>query len=459
MISYLKIIEISWNSPQRNYYMHFFTSYIRYHLLLTVSIVLLSGCGATNTAVPDPEVTLASANTDVLSFSVKGKEDPNTRYIWSSTSGHAYWRENPVMLQSGVSQNLNYIVDADFSSVLYIEITCEIQDFVELDSSWVTRDTIIWEVKSSQQQQAPNWVGSAFVRNANDVEALEGMTSIEGVLLIDDISFDGLAFLKAIDSIYEGLIISNNPNIEDLSGLGIEAMLPNLTTLMIANNEGLISLGFENVESFDGSLSIVGSANLVSLSGFDNIQSIGGTISISGNDTLISLAGFDNIQFIGGYLIVQDNLSMTSLSGLENLGSIGSGLIIDTNPVLTSFSGMENLETVGGSVSVHHNESLNSLIGLESLLSIDGGIDLWSNGLLSSLSGLQNLQTISGSLFVYENSNLMSVGELTGLSNVDGNFMIHSNDILCNSNAESLLMQIEDADGVDGMTHIANQEC
>jgi len=414
--------------------MHIFTSYIRYHLLLTVSIVLLSGCGG-GLAIPDPEITIASATTDTLSFSVKGEEGPNTRYIWTSTQGHRYWKENPVTLQTGVNQVLNYIVDADFNSVLYIEITCEIQDFKESDSSWVTRDTIIWEIKSSQQQQAPNWVGGAFVRNANDVEALNGMTSVQGVMLIDDISFDGLDFLKSIDSIYEGLVISNNPRIENLSGLGIETMLPYLTTLMVSDNEDLVSLGFENVESFDGSMSFAGNPNLVSLNGLENLQSIGGTISISGNDSLTSLAGLDNIQFIGGHLIVQHNLSITSLSALENLESITSGLIIDNNPILTSFSGLDNLVTVGGSVSVHHNDNLESAMGL------------------------QNIQTIDGSLSIHDNSNLMTIGELTDLSSIDGNFVVHSNENLCNSNAESLLVQIEDAGGVNGITHISNKEC
>jgi hypothetical protein len=231
----------------------------------------------------------------------------------------------------------------------------------------------------------------------------------------------------------ESINISNNPVLNNLSGLdqvatapsvnisgcteGVFNILPNLSNTSdlyfeVNNPEGictnyidelLISVGANSsgidTNTVDLTLAIneVGSMefapNFTSMRKF-NLSAIN-TESVVGFSDLESVEGMgtDNDLKIGGY-------SCTALPDFSNLVSVEGVVEISLgavpSPVL-NFEGFESLTTVGNLLVYgpgNSNAALESFVGLESLTNVTNGIRVQGFQFLEDLSALQNLETV-----------------------------------------------------------------
>ena len=334
-----------------------FTVYLYNGLFLWISVFLLSGCGASiKSASPDSEMTLfASSAVEEFTFAVTGPAE-SAQYSWRVTGIDASGIQLFTHVQQSDEQTFDYVVDFGALEVLYIEITCVLMTQDSTSNKWIERDSVTWEITSHTGQEAPHWVGDVFVRNMNDVVALEGMTSISGSVVVDDISFEIFDFLSNITEVGGGLVIEDVSGLKRLSELGINGIPASLQYLSIARNHDLTSL----IE-------------------LRNLQSVEGTLLILDNTLLESLVGLDNVSFIGSNLSIGANSGLLDLSGLENVLTVGA-LIIIGNPALTSVSQLSALNHVSEFFTVIYNDSLctsdvEALAGQVGLSSTDW--DVW----------------------------------------------------------------------------------
>jgi len=312
------------------------TTHLSNGLFLLLSIFVLSGCGASiKSALPDSEITItAPAVSEVLTFSVTGPTK-GARYYWGVRGTYA-GGDSGFSLSTGVNdKTFDYTVNVDTHRALFVEIICTLATQDIGSGEWIERDSVTWEVSSRDEQVAPDWIGDVFVRNMNDVEALEGMTSISGSIVIDDISFEVFDFLSGVTDIGGGLFVG------DIAGL-----------------ESLSDVGITSVPSFMPHLKIVGNHELISLVELQNLQTVDSGLRISDNPLLENLAGLDNVTSVGRDLSVVDNASLRDLSGLDNISSVGENLYVTNNQALTSLAALSNLSTIGEWLYITHNENL-----------------------------------------------------------------------------------------------------
>ncbi len=178
-------------------------------------------------------------------------------------------------------------------------------------------------------------------------------------------------------------------NISDLSSL--DGLTSIEGDLVIERNGPLLDLeGLENVLSIGGNLKIYGNDSLTSLQGLDGIAELGGNLDVSSNFFLTSLDGFEGLSAVNEYLNVFDNANLVSIQGLENITTVGGELYIGANTALESLGGLENLSSVGGRLALVYT-ILDNVEELGNLTSIGGEILLVDNFVLTSLQGLENI--------------------------------------------------------------------
>jgi len=434
---------------------------------------------------PDPNVTISTLASELLSFYAKAPiidpEKYDTQYVWTLMRGIGYGSSREYRaLYTGPSNTFDFAVDVNLNTHPNYEIVCEIQVKEISGTDWVTEDSVIWEFKLFTEQTAPIWKGHAFVRNLNDVAALKGMTSIEGDLIIDDISFDAFDFLSSITEVDGMLSFINNPNLKSLSDLGTGNITRVSRSLVVSGNNSLTSLsGLDNLQSVQ-QLNINFNKGLESITGLDNLRSIGISLSIRDNENLKTISAWKNLQEFSGHLSIGDNPKLESITGLENVQSLESAFFLRNNALtsletlrnlesikghlwaseLTSLTvlGLDNLSSIGDDFNFSSNYQLTQLSGLGNLQTIGGSFSV-SHGIFSSFSGLENLREIGGHFRVFNNQNLTSVTELISLQRVSGDFEFLYNRSLCDSSVEPLQIQVQNTEGIGGSIDIDNSGC
>ena len=214
--------------------------------------------------------------------------------------------------------------------------------------------------------------GDVMVTNQTELDALAGVTSIEGSLTIsteaETLDFSPLNSLKTIT---ETLTLNENPKLADIKGFGSLVSVTNLSiigndslksfsgfaalelaTLTIDSNPALETLpDFNNltraVNNFDG-VKISNNPKLTALPSFSSLEEVG-LLNIFNNESLTEVTGFDNaLSFIGFGIDANSNLK--TISGFSKVRSIGSGRTpfrISSNPELMEISGFDVLESGG----------------------------------------------------------------------------------------------------------------
>lgn len=177
---------------------------------------------------------------------------------------------------------------------------------------------------------------------AMPVEILDGISIIEGDLLISSTGYANLDFLHCLTEIHGDVKIYDNDALVDISGTN----------------------GITKIGRLPASNPTPGDPNFV-----DEGK---GTITISENDLLPDLAGFDGLVQIGEQdttlpanmqmspqsLVIRNNDALETISGFGNLQLIFASLIIQENPALGDIDGLSSLQGVGGIFSVTRNDTL-----------------------------------------------------------------------------------------------------
>jgi|GEM_PF-6829601 len=271
--------------------------------------------------------------------------------------------------------------------------------------------------------------------------------------------------LMNIDTIHQGLTITDCPDLVSLEGLNSLKYIG--YSLKILNNEELLDLEALNKlqstgkekgiqQAGDCSIRISGNKNLEVLSGFNDLMDVGsGTkgICITDNDALIELSGFNSIEFSRG-LAIMSNQNLKVISGFNSLNEVNqfstnssfndlNSFTLSNNDLLSDISGLTQLNRVGalrinscpGLMELPFEDKLlvdvkititNS--GLESLSNIECSERLFSAiiknmSLLKDIEAFRNTKTISQALTL---ESLPSVTDLSGLRNLElvGRFQI-----------------------------------
>ena len=119
---------------------------------------------------------------------------------------------------------------------------------------------------------------------------------------------------------------------------------------------------YSHCNKLSGNISIKG-AGITNLDSLSLVDSINGSISICGNTNLISLNGLHNIKTVLndlslGYYEAEGNPGLTDLTGLNNLKNVGRYMHIMFNDGLTSLSGLDSLKHVGQKLGIYYNGML-----------------------------------------------------------------------------------------------------
>ena len=460
-----------------------FSSVARNYFLIILLASTLAGCfGATiKSESPSAEITLSANESDQFTFSVTGPEGADILYVWSSIENSTFQPKDLTLLQEGVNQSLNYTVDANFESVHYVEVVCELQKMTD-SGDWETKDTVTWEIKSQMSTQTDPWDRHVFVRNQNDVDAMEGITKVQGDLVIDNISFDAYDVLGGITEINGDLVIVDNPGLKSISDLGLVNLEEPVSRLVVRNNDALTTLtGLETIQYVTQDVHVRGNAKLESLSGLEGIEVIRQSLYVTDNSRLVSFEGLDNLQELNFTFWVSDNDILRDFSGLDNLSTMQainlhiysnpnlvsfsglggfveiSGFNLSRNNLLESFAGLDNLEYIGGWAHVYYNSGLRSFSGLDKLYTVHSEFNVVGNNNLTSFFGLGNLEFIAGDMWVTKNEMLLSVEALQRLSRVAGDLTFEGNANLCTSSVETLVEDIELIEGGVKLTN--NKDC
>lgn len=247
--------------------------------------------------------------------------------------------------------------------------------------------------------------------------------------------------LSGLTSIMQtkGLIIQNNPLLDDLNGLGNLKKVNG--DMVIHNNLDLDEL-----------------ADLTSLYG--NLKSL----TISGNGEISDLYGLENTNISGGNLSIENNAMLETLEGIGQVTSVYN-LRIGNNPWLSDISDL-NLLTTTKQVKIHNLPILTNLDGLDALDNVNGSIEIVDLPLLSDIQGLGNLQTVGGTFTLAMLPSLPVLDGLENLSNVY-TLVLMNNPGLKNVNALSALSNIqnlqiascsnlESLEGLEGVVEIDN---
>ncbi|MCP4135871.1 MAG: hypothetical protein GY754_33190, partial [bacterium] len=274
--------------------------------------------------------------------------------------------------------------------------------------------------------------GPVEVNSRQDIEALLGVTVIEGDLTIelnDSDPVTDLSGLQCLTTVTGNLYIQKNEALKNLEGLN--NLISVGGTLNIEGNPALENLeALSNLISVDESLYIHSNPALENLEGLSSLTVITSLLRISGNAILSNLKGLRNLTSLNGTLWINNNAMLTSLEGLKNLTSVNGGLYINSNPMLTSLEGLENFTSVNGNLWIYTNAMLTSLEGLRNITSVKEKLWINDNAILPSLAGLENIPACSD-LEISNNAMLGSLKELRNLTPYRS-VIINNNTILPN---------------------------
>lgn len=207
----------------------------------------------------------------------------------------------------------------------------------------------------------------------------------------------------------EGSVVVFGDDVYNLSGLSV-----------IQTIGGSLRIGdvywWTNLRNLDGleGLTYVGSGIVIknnpfleNIEGLSNVECVNDLL-IEKNDSLTSLVGLEKVTNLAS-LWIKENFSLLSLNGLLNLTSINNnGFICTSNDLLDDFSGLENLRKCIGILEIGINRSLNNIDGLINLEEFSGGVAIYSNAALTNLEGIKNIPGTSISyLKIINNESLM----------------------------------------------------
>ena len=201
----------------------------------------------------------------------------------------------------------------------------------------------------------------------------------DSLYLTRQTQIDSFQIIYPMCSEIEGNVYILNDDITNLNGLN---NLTSIGGMLSISNTTLTNLtGLDGIDSIGGLLFIGSNLSLTSLTGLEGLASVSWYLKIFSNESLASLSGLQGLTSIGGSLVIDGqfggNSSLTDLTGLESLTSIGGTISILRNSDLNSLSGIENIDP--GSIqglNIHHNPSLSwcAVLSICNYLANPGGM-------------------------------------------------------------------------------------
>ncbi|HVK98209.1 MAG TPA: hypothetical protein VM553_00280 [Dongiaceae bacterium] len=331
------------------------------------------------------------------------------------------------------------------------------------------------------------------------LERIDGNLLVKGNAKLADLS--GASRLANIDG---SLTLDDNAAL--VSTKGVETLQNIQLDLNLLSNPALASLeGFAGLTRIGGTLAIDVNttshntpSRLTNLSGLDALTHTG-SIRINTNPQLASLQGLNSLTTVTNYLYLANNPLLQNLQALDSLTSVRI-VSLERNRQLRNLQGLEQVRNLdyltinGGNNTTPPAEGLNSLTGIEAVgsikhlqlfgnplsdlsaldnVAITGSLTLNYNLItalpaiqvdalegvsifgerITSLEGLNNVTRL-GYLQLHGNNQLADLSGLNALNRVDEGFSIADNQSLCQSAADALLAQVQNAGGVGGVVNM-----
>jgi len=165
--------------------------------------------------------------------------------------------------------------------------------------------------------------GDLVIINADsllNLNGLDNLFSIGGQLWIGyygpdgNMSLESISGLERLKRIELGLVVVNNPKLENFIGFDSLSYVYNIE---IGPNESLNSLiGLNHLDTVDYGFQISGTESLINLDGLNNLSYVNHLLTINGNDILTSLSGLDNLNknSVDWFLNINNNPNLTNHS-------------------------------------------------------------------------------------------------------------------------------------------------
>ena len=328
--------------------------------------------------------------------------------------------------------------------------------------------------------------GDYFVRNADDLTALESLAGITGTLKIEgdidsvilpNLEFIGLGLNTSGSSLSSlelanlssvgSITLFNNPALTHVSFPTLDRVVgdvlvdgeaslanlefPTLSTagditirgnaslqnvsapmlrtsgnIFIAINPLMQTLTLSSLTTIEGSFRADRNESLTHLGELTELQTITGSLRVENNSQLATLGSFNSLEFIGTDLNILSNRSLTSLGVMPALLEVGGNLFVKHNLLLADLGSMFALQTVGGALELSDNNTA-TLDALASLISVGAALSITKFDAITSLGDLRALQFVGGDININDNESLIDLGSLTGLTHVHGLLRINSN--------------------------------
>ena len=171
------------------------------------------------------------------------------------------------------------------------------------------------------------------VHNAADAAKYAACDAVVGDLSIQGSDLTNLDVLARLRSVSGTLAVSDNPRLDDLSGL---EQLSSVGRLEIANNRALDGIeALQHLESAEA-VTIRDNSDLRTLQGLEGLATLQ-SLSIEHNG-IYSTIGLDHLRTVGS-LVVKHNSKLISLVGLKTLQRAKS-IEIRNNPLLAAYYGL-----------------------------------------------------------------------------------------------------------------------
>jgi PKD repeat protein len=156
-----------------------------------------------------------------------------------------------------------------------------------------------------------------------DLTGLDSLTTVTGIFFIfNNDALSNLAALANVTSVTSGqIVIWNNPNLPNLTGLGGITSAP--ADLLIENNANLTTLAGLAVTDIGGGLVILNNPLLNDISALASLNSIGDfggvSLRVDNNDALTSIAPLGSLFTVPRDIQINGNATLANLNGLQNI--------------------------------------------------------------------------------------------------------------------------------------------
>ncbi|OAB79629.1 DUF7619 domain-containing protein [Cochleicola gelatinilyticus] len=272
-----------------------------------------------------------------------------------------------------------------------------------------------------------------------------GCTEIQDFFTIEGADITDLSPLAVITGFGRGIQVTNNPMLQNLSGLEnvVELGVSSGAFISIMNNAQLTSIAALNNmvvpigNNNPPDIYIVDNPLLENLQGLDGVAGYTYTFEIRNNDSLVDLEGLESITGADD-LNIEENDNLSSLNGTENFENVGF-LMLNDNPQLANLDSLspDFIQTIW----IDNNDLLTNINSFEGNSTIRD-IKLINNAQLTDISGVAdavlriepNVETLH-----IENNPMLEMCSVSSVCNYlsDGNpAIILNNAAGCNNEIE-----------------------